>query len=208
MKKCVLLIVCLSLISLSGMTHAQQLPSHGAAAAGKTPTIVVPENPAYPYPGWRSDMAFEIIYMPSPDDVRFDDMLGVNASITFPLTPSVSIRPVTGYETYQGKTGFEDVDIIPLGFSFMFAPVPSGFINVGLELGLRYNIVDFSEAGYDFDDSFSGIAGLHVATDTSGGFGVELGTGYRFDISESENDAGNKLSLEGLALKLALRFTF
>lgn len=208
MKKCIVLMSVLSMIAFLSSATAQQLPSHGAAAAGKTPTLVIPENPTAPYSAWRSDVGLEIIYMPSPDDDRFDDMLGFNGSITFPLTPYIGFRTVAGYESFQGDDGFDDADVVPLGFSFMFSPLTEGFINAGLELGLRYNVVDYSEAGDDFDNSFSGIAGLHVATDPSGGFGVEFGAGYRFDIVESENDAGDELSLDGLALKLALRFSF
>lgn len=209
MKRCtVFSLVLLSCVTFQA-AHGQQLPSHGASAVGKTPKLVIPESPASTYASWYDDLAFEILYMPSPSDDRFDDMLGFNVTATFPLSASVGIRPVVGYESYLGVNGLADADVIPLGFSFMFSPVQrADYVKAGFELGLRYNLVDYSEVGLDFDDSFSGVVGVHVATDSSGGFGVELGVGYRFDIVESENDIGDALSLDGLAVKLALRATF
>lgn len=187
---------------------AQQMPSHGAAAAGMSPTIVEPaKSPGYSYYDWKNDFGLEVVWLPSPGDDRFEDALGFGANITVPLQQTMAVRFGGGYETFNGDGNLPDADIVPLTLSFLVGPPSDGPVSVGLELGLRYNLVDYEDAGGEYDDAFGGLVGAQIATDASFGFGVELGVGYRFDIVNSENDAGDEIDLDGLALRLALRFS-
>jgi len=189
----------------SYMAHGQALPSHGATAAGVTVPFWATPEVFFPQPtAWQSDIALEFMYLPSPDDDRFDDALGLGVSGTISLQSALALRLGVGYESFQGKTGFDDADIVPLGLSFLIGPPLKGPFSVGLELGLRYSFVDFKDDGGSYDNSVNGIAGLILQAKT-GGFILEISGGYRYDISASKNDEGDKLSLEGLALKLAIR---
>ena len=199
----------LASVIVSSSAFAQQLPSHGASAAGQAPTLVSPDGyKSAPYAAWQNDFGLEINYIPSPDDDRFDDGLGVGASINFPLQSYMAFRLGGSYETMNGADGFDDADVIPLGFSLLLGPANESPVSVGLELGLRYNLIDYADAGGEYDDGFGGIAGAVLAFGGTSGFGTELGLGYRFDIMECENDAGDELSLEGFALRLAFRFSY
>lgn len=197
-----------SLLS-TGLASAQQMPSHGAAAAGNAPTIVEPaKSPGYSYYDWKNDFGIEAIWIPSPGDDRFEDAMGFAANMTIPLQRAIAVRFGAGLETYNGDKGFEDADVVPLALSALIGPPSDGPINFGLELGLRYNLVDYEDAGGAYDDGFGGIAGVQIATDASSGFGIELGAGYRFDIMASENDMEEELELDGVAIRLALRFSY
>ncbi len=201
-----LIVSTLTVITLATAAQAQQLPSHGAAAAGKTPTIVEPATlPGTTYSAWVQDLGLDILYGPSPDDDRFKDSLGLGLSYTIPFPRSLALRLHAAYETLNGERGFDDADIIPIGFSFMAGLPTEGPVRVGLELGLRYSFVDYEDAGGKYDDAFNGFAGLQLATQSTSGFDVEFGVGYRFDISESSNDRSTELSLEGIQLRLSLR---
>jgi hypothetical protein len=201
-----LLLLASTLASTS--TLAQQMPSHGAAAAGMSPTIVEPaKSPGYSYYDFKNDIGLEVVWIPSPGDDRFKDALGFAANMTVPLQQTIATRFGAGFETYNGDDGIEDADVVPLTLSFLFGPPSDGPISIGLELGLRYNLVDYEDAGGKYDDAFGGIVGAQFATDASAGFGVELGVGYRFDIVTSENDAGDELELDGLSLRFGLRFS-
>lgn len=206
------------LVSLTGIvltfifTHGatgQMLPSHGAAAAGASPALRTSTTPhSTSYSAWRGDLGVDFILLPSPDDKRFDETLGLGLNATFPLQSAVALRAGVAHESFRGKKGIEDADIVPLSLSFLIGPPMDMPLSVGLELGLRYNVVDFKDAGGDYDNGVGGIVGLNIATAATDGFGIEFGIAHRFDISESENNNKEKLSLEGLALRLSLRLVF
>ena len=209
MKKRICLIAGLSVAACAFQTvPAQMLPSHGAAAAGRTPAFVESSTQYVPSAAWRKDLGIDLIYIPSPKDDRFDDALGIGLNVTFPLQSIMAVRAGVGMESFEGKTGVEDADVVPLSLSFLIGPPIEGPVSVGLELGLRYNFIDYTGEGGEYDDGVGGLVGLNITAGATSGFALEFGVGYRFDISESENDAGDELSLEGVALKLALRFSF
>ncbi|HMP72489.1 MAG TPA: hypothetical protein PKE55_04425 [Kiritimatiellia bacterium] len=187
----------------------QTLPSHGAVVTGAQPGITpTPAVRPPSYMAWRSDVGLDFIYLPSTDDKRFDEALGIGVNVTFPLQQILAIRTGIAFESLQGKTGIPDADVIPLSLSFLIGPPPRTAFNGGVELGLRYNIVDYKDEGGDYDNGVGAYAGVNLSTALATGFGLEFGAGYRFDISGSKNDANEKLSLEGLGLRLSLRFAF
>lgn len=201
-----LVLSVVTVLVLTATAQGQQLPSHGAAAAGKTPTIIESvASPGATYAAWEQDIGLDILYVPSPDDDRLKDGLGLGLSYTIPLQRYNALRLNAAYESFSGESGFDDADILPIGFSFMLGIPTDGPVKVGFELGIRYCFVDAEDVGGDYDNAFNGVAGIQLATQGLGGFDVEFGAGYRLDISASENDAGEELSLEGLQLRLALR---
>lgn len=191
---------------------AQQLPSHGAAAAGREPAIVEGSKATgYSHFDWKQDLGVEAVWVPSPEDDRFEDALGIGVNLTFPLSQrAMAVRVGGGFETYKvdGDLGGDDAKVVPVNVSLLVGPASDGPLHVGLEVGLRYNFVDYEDVGGEFSDGLGGVVGLQLATDASGGFGAEIGVGYRFDLVEADNDAGDELDLGGLHLRLALRFSY
>jgi hypothetical protein len=157
---------------------------------------------------WKNDVGLDFIFVPSPDDDRFEDGMGLGMSLTFPFQTVAALRLNAAYESYTGEEGVEDGSLVPFGFTFLIGPPIKGPLSAGLEAGLTYNVVDFEDAGGEYDNGVGAYVGVNIAVAAADAFGVEFGVGYRLDISESQNDADEKLSLEGAVIRFSLRYAF
>ncbi|MFU8781142.1 MAG: hypothetical protein ACNA71_08990 [Kiritimatiellia bacterium] len=189
------------------LAWGQMLPSHGASAAGRTPVLIAGHVPAQTGYVFTNDLGLALVYGPSPRENLFKEKLGFAVHATFPMHPQFGLRLSTGFERFAAKRPGVDGEVIPLGLSFLLGFPGADRIPVGLELGLQYQFVDYEDARGDFDNAFGGVVGLlyepRLADSVSFGFGVR----YGFDISQSENDAGEELSLEGFDVRLSVRFS-
>lgn len=188
--------------------RAQMLPSHGASAAGQEPVLVTRRAPAHTGYYFTNDVGLSLVYGPSPKERGFDEVLGFSLHATFPMQASVGLRASAGYEKYGAKRPGDDANVMPLGLSVVLGLPGEAMVPVALELGLRYNIVDFEDVVGDYDNGFGGVAGLYFEPALQDMLSFSAGLRYTFDISKSENDMGDSFSLEGLAILLGLRLTF
>lgn len=201
-------LLCVVLLVFGGHVFAQELPSHGAAVAGGS-RLAAPAGHARSPSGeyWQQDIGLELIFTPSPDENRFTEGLGAALSTTWPLQAGLASRLSVGLESLRADEG-EDADLIPLGFSFLIGPPGRSPVQMAVELGLRYVIVDYRDEGGSYGDAVDGVAGLSVMVSASEALGIELGAGYRFDLSKSQNDINEELSLAGVQIRLAVRMAF
>ncbi len=204
MRKSVIIYGVVALAVSNQLTFCQMMPSHGASAAGRAPAVITPTTMGGPSWAYDNDLGVDFLLMPSPRDRHFDQMLGINLNITFPVNPNFGFRLGTGYESFDGKNNGGDADVVPFGFSFLIGPPAENPLSYGAEFGLRYNVVDY----HDYDDGVGAILGVGIGIGQGSGFGVALGLNYRFDISDIKNRQDEKISLEGFALLLSLRGSF
>lgn len=180
------------------------------------------------FPGiltWRREVGVDMTYVPSIQDDRFGSAIGWAAQVMLPLDPSLALRLGAGYEVYTGRSGNSDLEAVPLTLSLLFGPsmhtrmgwnsmaflvgTPKGrHVNVGLELGVRYVVTDYEDDNGTYDDGVTGFIGFLFAFGKTEGWGYELGVGYRVNISSSQNEIGEELSHQGLALKVGASYSF
>lgn len=205
-----LLRVCFVSFFVTTIVTGQTLPSHGAiSASGNRVVRPEPSQRSVSYTGiWNGDFGVDLLYMPSPGENLFEEAIGVGLNATFPLKHSLGLRFGVGHETFSGNKDVEDADVIPFGFSFLMGPPTGTIINMGLELGLLYHLVDYSDDNGDYDDAVGGVAGIILTTSGTSAATVELGAKYRFAISPSENDEDEEISLDGVYISLSLRVAY
>lgn len=190
----------------AGLARAQQdLPAHAANLMKQAPaTQVGSENV-----GMSGDVIDAYLtFWPSPKEDRVKDALGFGVDWEVPVSSTVGLRLDAGYENWQVDAGdtTDDATVIPLGLSFIVGPPPQGRFRGGLELGLKYVLVDFEDDGGSYDNALVADVGLEVRYGVSAGLDLVAAVGYQAGIQESENDANEEFSLDGVYLRVGLGY--
>jgi hypothetical protein len=190
----------------AGLARAQQdLPAHAANLMKQAPaTQVGSENV-----GMSGDVIDAYLtFWPSPKEDRVQDALGFGFGWELPVNRTVGLRLDAGYESWEVETGdtTEDATIIPLGLAFVVGPPPMGRFRGGLALGLKYLLVDLEDEGGSYENALVADIGLQVRYGVSAGLDLVAGVGYQTGIQDSENDANEEFSLDGVYLRVGLGY--
>ena len=191
---------------VAGLARAQQdLPAHAAN--------LMKQQPAAQVGGESVGMSGDVVdgyltFWPSPKEDRVKDALGFGVDWEMPVSRTVGLRLDAGYENWEVESGdaTEDATIIPLGLSFVVGPPPQGRFRAGVELGLKYLLVDLEDEGGSYENALVADVGLQVRYGVSAGLDLVAGVGYQTGIQDSENDANEELSLDGVYLRVGLGY--
>lgn len=182
-------------------------------------------------------------YMPGQDD-DYDSGFGVEGQIRFWQSQTVGLALAGGFANWEindqeavisdGLVAVAaamegDVLLIPIGGSVLLRPKLSGNLDLILEGGLRYVIVESDaeaaiaaanafggvvggSAEIEIDDGVVGLIAANLEADLSPGLSLFGGVGYQFDLAKGDakwmgEDFGEN-ELKAFFLRVGLGFDF